>query len=70
MYDFLLSLQSAEIEQNSVSLCRNDAAFCSCREKNSYLYWQGDFVAQALINNDTYVTSKFTVQIFKPEVRG
>jgi len=49
---FLLSLHSAEIEQYSVSVCRNDAVFCSYRENNSYLYWQVEFTAQVLINND------------------
>jgi hypothetical protein len=46
----LLSFQGAEIEHYSVSVCSNDAAFCSCRERNSYLYWQVEFTMQVLIN--------------------
>jgi len=49
---FLLSLQGAEIERYSISVCRNDATFCSCREKNSYLYWQVEFTVQVLTDND------------------
>ena len=49
---FLPSRQSDESEQYSVSVYRNEKTFCSCREKNFYLYWQLKFTAQVAIKND------------------